>query len=148
MTKLKLALASAALVIGGISGLAFAGSGAQRRDPAARIAKLDRNGDGKLDDRERAAARATRRAQRIAKLDRDGDGKLDDRERAAARAQRIAKHDRNGDGTLDDRERAAARDARIERRFAKLDANRDGAISLDELKAGKHGRGRHHRGRE
>jgi hypothetical protein len=53
------------------------------------------------------------------------------------------------DKPVDKTERKAMRDARIEKRFAMLDANKDGAVTLEEMKAakrhGKHGRG-HRRG--
>ena len=39
-----------------------------------------------------------------------------------------------------DADKAARRDARIEKRFAMLDSNKDGVVTLDEMKAnaGKH----------
>ncbi|HEY0476736.1 MAG TPA: EF-hand domain-containing protein, partial [Kofleriaceae bacterium] len=73
----------------------------------------------------------------------------------------IQKFDKNGDGKLDDAERAqmktafaAERDAKLAERFAAMDKNGDGQLSLDEFKAGqqtgnhRHGRGGagHHRG--
>ncbi len=55
------------------------------------LKKFDANKDGKLDEKERAAAResmggefAKRRAEIIKKFDKDGDGKLNEEERAAA----------------------------------------------------------------
>ena len=49
--------------------------------------KYDKNGDGKLDDEERAALRKDREAEMLKKYDKNGDGKLDDGERQAMRAQ-------------------------------------------------------------
>ena len=59
---------------------------------------------------------------------------------APRKAAMIAKFDTNKDGKLDDAEKAAMRDARIEKRFAMLDSNKDGVVTLDEMKAnaGKH----------
>ena len=59
--------------------------------------KYDKNGDGKLDEQERAAAMKARgekgdgqkpgagREEAMKRFDKDGDGKLNDEERAAAR---------------------------------------------------------------
>jgi hypothetical protein len=51
------------------------------------IKKYDKNGDGKLDQTEREAARKERQAEWIKKYDKNGDGKLDDHERNAAREE-------------------------------------------------------------
>ncbi|HEX5046851.1 MAG TPA: hypothetical protein VFX89_06980 [Gammaproteobacteria bacterium] len=52
----------------------------------------------------------------------------------AASAQ--LKFDKDGDGALSLDEFRAARDAQIEQRFEQLDANHDGKLTPDELKAG------------
>ena len=61
---------------------------------AALLRRFDRNGDGKLDEQERAALRAFvqqrgggrgMRAQLLRQFDKDGDGKLNEAERRAAR---------------------------------------------------------------
>jgi hypothetical protein len=52
----------------------------------------------------------------------------------AASAQ--LKFDKDGDGALSLDEFRAARDAQIEQRFAQLDANHDGKLTPDELRAG------------
>jgi Ca2+-binding EF-hand superfamily protein len=119
ISKLKLLVASAALVIGGLSVTAFAKGGMAPRK-AAMLAKFDANNDGQLDDAEKANAISARKAMREKK-----------------RAAMLAKFDSNKDGSLDQAEKTAMRDQRIEQRFAKLDANKDGAISLEEMKAGK-----------
>ena len=127
------------LVIGGL-GLALAAAQALAGDPAAPagprcplrariLEKFDKDGDGKLSDEERAAAREAFRARLAAhkeeilkRFDKDGDGKLSDEERAATRESlrnRLAAHwdqilkrfDKDGDGKLSDEERAAAREA-------------------------------------
>ena len=86
------------------------------------LEKFDTNGDGKLDETERAAAkvamqakRAERKQQVLERFDADGDGQLNEAERAAAKAAFKAKmkerFDENGDGQLDETERAALKRA-------------------------------------
>lgn len=115
--------------------------------PAEWLKKFDQNGDGKLDEAERAAARKEfakkhprfaqrmksgkrgpggeefRRGYMLGKFDLNGDGKLDETERAAARAagekrmranlekqlQRLKAIDTDGDGKISDTEWAAAK---------------------------------------
>ncbi len=130
ITKLKLAVASVA-VVGGLTAAAFANDGPMDSHRAAMREKFDTNKDGKLDDAERAKLHEAMKA-------------MHDKRRAEA----LAQFDTNKDGKLDDSEREAMRNARIEKRFAMLDLNKDGAITLDEMKAAKphHGGrfGRHH----
>jgi len=88
--------------------------------------KADTDGDGRLSDAERAAAKAKFQESHkefIAKHDTDGDGKLNEAERAAAKEQVKArlmeaknKFDTDGDGKLDEAERKAAREAFQNRR--------------------------------
>jgi EF hand len=104
-----------------------------------------------------------RRAEILQKFDANHDGKLDDSEKAAMREAMKAKFearkqemlqrfDTNKDGKLDDAERAAMKDAMAAERFAKLDTDGNGSISLAEFKAGMakmggmHGRRGHHGG--
>jgi Ca2+-binding EF-hand superfamily protein len=56
-------------------------------DRDAFIRKYDKNGDGKLDDKERLAARKERQEELIKQYDKNGDGKLDNKERQAAREE-------------------------------------------------------------
>ncbi|WP_018970073.1 hypothetical protein [Rubritalea marina] len=78
------------------------------------IEQFDADGDGKLDETERAAAKSAmkeRRAEFIARHDTDGDGKLSDEEKQAAKEAFLAKYDTDGDGKLSADERQLARDA-------------------------------------
>lgn len=137
VNRMKLTLAAATLVIGAGAGLAAAqGNDQGGPDRAGRMQQLDTNHDGKLDDAERAAARASFQARQA--------------RHAQRKAEQLQKFDTNRNGQLDDAEKQAMRDSHAAERFAKLDANRDGAISLTEFKAGRMGKGhhggRHHRG--
>lgn len=131
------------------------------RDPAKMqemMKRFDKNGDGQLDDSEKAAAKEAMQGlagarkpgapgaagagprdpakmqELIKKYDKNGDGKLDDAEKAEAKkafgggrpgagkgtpgaggdrlAEMIKRFDKNGDGKLDDAEKAAAQGAR------------------------------------
>lgn len=95
--------------------------------------KFDTDGDGKLSEQEREAAKAAMKEKRdaiIAKYDKDGDGKLNEGEREAAKEEFKALHgdhpmipgrhirerilkrfDKDGDGKLNEKERAAAKAA-------------------------------------
>lgn len=77
------------------------------------LGKFDKNGDGKLDETERAAVRAEReqrmranlekQLQRLKAIDVDGDGKISDSEWAATKAEREkmrAEHGPDGPGPL------------------------------------------------
>jgi Ca2+-binding EF-hand superfamily protein len=134
LTKLKLALFIAAPLVAGATTYAFAQGGDARPE---KIQKFDQNGDGVLDD----AERAQRKAAFVAK-------------RAERHKQMLAKFDANGNGVLDDAERAqmkaafaAERDTRLAERFTAMDKDGDGKLSLDEFKAGTqagmHRHGRH-----
>jgi Ca2+-binding EF-hand superfamily protein len=85
------------------------------------LKQFDTDGDGKLSDAEKAAAKAAWEAKRaehekemLAKFDKDGDGKLSDEERAAAHEamkaehakEMLAKFDKDGNGKLDAAEQA------------------------------------------
>lgn len=82
------------------------------------IKKFDKDGDGKLNDEEKAAIRKEMMANRtppphiLEKFDKDGDGKLCDEEKAAIRKEMMAKFDKDGDGKLGPDERKAAMAAR------------------------------------
>ena len=65
-------------------------------------------------------AREVRRAEILRQFDKNGDGKLDETEKAAAHQdslkkreeERLKKYDKNGDGKLDDAEKEAMREDR------------------------------------
>jgi hypothetical protein len=131
LTKLKLAMLISAPLIAGAATYAAAQGSAPSRETL--IQKFDKNGDGVLDDAERADMKAAFAAKH-----------------AARRQAMLDKYDTNKDGKLEPAERAAMRDDLMTRRFQKLDANGDGVVSLDEFKAGaaksghRHGRFGHH----
>jgi Ca2+-binding EF-hand superfamily protein len=83
------------------------GAGAGRPDIAELIKKFDKDGDGKLNDQEKEAARAS--IKRPGAAGAPGEGRPN-------MAELIKKFDKNGDGKLDDEEKAAAKKAFAERR--------------------------------
>ena len=138
LTKLKLAMLIATPLVAGAATYAVAqgdGPGGPARAPDELVQKFDKNGDGKLDDAERAQMKAAFAAKR-----------------AEHHKEMLAKYDTNKDGKLDDSERQAMRDDKLTERFKAMDANGDGKLTLDEFKAsaGKrafHRHGRHGHGR-
>lgn len=125
------------------SDLVAAVATATSSDRAAKVkeffAKFDKDGDGKLSEDEKVAAKADLKAQRdewtkkrlMKQADQDGNGQLSEDEQkamdqlqaqhaekvAAMRAQVQARFDTNKDGTLDDAERAGLRDSWKKRVF-------------------------------
>lgn len=112
-----------------------------------RFGTLDANGDGFLDEKDRALRQKQRRDEWFAKADTDKDGKLSRNEVDAADAnrreafqqrmhtraqERFSSLDTNKDGRLT-RDEAKGR-PHLEERFEKRDSNRDGVITPDELK--------------
>ena len=89
---------------------------------AEALKAFDKDGDGKLNDQERAAMREQMRKNREKKFDTNGDGKLDETERAAmleARNAHVKEFDKDGDGKLSDEERKAMRETLIKRHQGK-----------------------------
>lgn len=105
-----------------------------------RFARMDANRDGRIDQADRAA----RQAERFTKLDTDGSGEVSLAEMTAGRETRQARHaeriggkrdmrgGRDGAGTAMRGDRRGA----MQRGLMRMDANNDGAITLDEMEAG------------
>ncbi len=87
--------------------------GQGREIPAEILKRFDKDGDGKLNDTERAAARKAREERggapgKPGQPGGVGDGKL--------REEILKRFDKDGDGKLNDQERAAAKKAHDERK--------------------------------
>lgn len=101
----------------GLSGAAHAEEGKGPRPPHKPrpevIAKFDKDGDGKLNDDEKAEAKAARKKEMLEKFDADKNGKLNNDEKAAMREEMkkkiLEKFDKDGDGELNKEERAEMR---------------------------------------
>ena len=123
------------------------------------LAEFDKNGDGKLDETERAALKAAMEAKRqafIKKYDANGDGILSSDElskahsdqeaqRKAERTAQFATIDKDGNGSLSEAELAASLTGlsadRAAAVFARLDSDANKSISLLEyLSPSKPGR--------
>ncbi|HET9987927.1 MAG TPA: EF-hand domain-containing protein [Kofleriaceae bacterium] len=127
---MKVALALCGSILVGGVGLAAAQGFGGGPDKATIMQKYDANGDGKLDDAEKAKLHADMKVKREAK-----------------KAEMLQKYDLNKDGKLDPSERAVMKNERAQEAFKKADANGDGQLSLDEFKAMKQHHGmRHGRG--
>ena len=147
--------------------------GARRPGRGAIIKKFDKDGDGKLNEEERKAARAAGKARHeemrgklLAEFDADKDGKLNEDERKAASKtrmelrweglpaeakERITKRfDKDGDGKLSDTERKAAIAARRHRKGQrhKDGAGRPGPGRRGGSSENRPGRGRQGQGRQ
>lgn len=140
------------MTLAGQTALAGARGQAQHQpgDKAQRmLQKFDENRDGVLDAGEleaMAAQRAQRRAQMIQRFDRNGDGMLNKAEKKAMKQQRhaikarrhvarkLARLDHNKDGALSWSEVSASpRAARLKQHFHAIDTNNDGLLTRAEL---------------
>lgn len=68
------------------------------RLPEEYTKKFDKNGDGKLDEGERAEAMKAYREEQMKKYDKDGDGKLSESERQAMREDMQRNRPQRGQG--------------------------------------------------
>ena len=152
MTMWLGAVADAAPGQGKAKGARPQGKGDGKGIPAEILKRFDKDGDGKLNDAERDAAKKAReerggkpgqpgrpgqpgggdgkmREEVLKRFDKNGDGKLNDEEKAAAkkahdergggdgkmREEILKRFDKDGDGKLNDEEKAAAKKAHDER---------------------------------
>ena len=128
----------------------------------ARFARVDADGDGQITKDERRAARKARRGERMARLDTDGDGMISKVEMSAMAAERaerrFARMDADGDGFVSIAEAMAARgkrgehgsaragggkhgpatrammEERVLNRFDRMDQDRDGIITIEDVR--------------
>ena len=116
-----------------------------RKLPPGILEKFDKDGDGKLNEDERKAARLAgedamkaRKAEMLKKFDKDGDGKLSEEEETAMREERkkmmLEKFDKDGDGELNDEEKAAMRKAMME--HGRPGGNREGGNQQNTRRKG------------
>lgn len=121
-TKLLIIIAATFGLLGAANAQAAKPDRPERKLPPEILEKFDKDGDGKLNEEERAAAKAAReemmearKKEMLEKFDKDGDGKLNEEERAAAQEARkqmmLEKFDKDGDGELNDDEKAAMKEA-------------------------------------
>jgi Ca2+-binding EF-hand superfamily protein len=109
-----------------------------------RLAELDANGDGAIDRAE--AAKAPRLSEHFDKLDANHDGRISAEERPKGhggrhgpggpggdRGQRMAQLDKNGDGKFS-RDELAGHERALSH-FVDIDANKDGFVTHEEMKA-------------
>jgi len=118
----------------------------QRKQRDAELLKrFDKNGDGKIDENEKAQAKLEMlkdgsgaragggqfREQMLKRFDKNKDGKLDENERAEAlealktNPRFVKRFDKNQDGKLDDAELAAARAELAERWTSRKEAKKN-----------------------
>jgi len=101
------------------------------------LKKYDKNGNGRLDDGEKAAAKESYRQEALkrAAAAREASKKKLEEHR---RRKEIEKYDKNKDGRLDEEESAALNESLAEQKkrkeefYKKYDSNRDGKISSEE----------------
>lgn len=117
LIKSKLAVLSVMLLGLSLSFSAFSEDDMDREAKRVEMrAKFDVDGDGKLNDAERQAAREAHKQRKLERMDTNGDGEISDTEKAAAkekhREKMVKRFDKDGDGKLNDSEREAAKAAR------------------------------------
>lgn len=156
MNKLMInKLAALTIAILGLS-LSFSAISADDVDWKAKRAEMkarfDVDGDGKLSDTERQAAREAHKQIRMQRLDTNNDGQVSDAERSAAkekhRAKMIERFDSDGDGTLNDAERQVAKEKHHEKMMKRFDVDGDGELNDAERDAAKQARDKFRERRE
>jgi len=98
-------LAVAVMMVSGFAVSSFAGDNQRHPEMHKKILeKFDKDGDGKLNEEERAAAKAAFQEKHpdakekvLAYFDKDGDGKLNEEERAAAKAAHEKRAEKRGE---------------------------------------------------
>jgi hypothetical protein len=134
-----------------------AGKPAMKHGGGHLLERADTDGDGRVSRDEAQAAASARTLEMFDRLDQDKDGYVTQAEIAAAREERVGEmrermesHFRNadtdGDGAISKAEAEAGMPA-LARRFDAIDANKDGLITREEMKAmgPPHGGPRTHR---
>ncbi|MBL8382998.1 MAG: EF-hand domain-containing protein [Burkholderiales bacterium] len=123
----------------------------------AHLRAADKDGDGALSKAEAEAAGMKRLVENFDKLDANKDGKVTREEMRAARGmhgdhhkgdgkgprgergERMKAADKDGDGALSKAEAEAAGMKRLVENFDKLDANKDGKVTREEMRAARPG---------
>lgn len=158
LTKITIATATLGALLA-TANTSFACKGNRGERKRALLQKMDLNEDGALDRTELTQGFYNKARERLQKADTNGDGLADKSElkalhqakreargerqdrRAGKRfkgkskrhQKRFARVDANGDGRLSLAEMQSAADQRISRMFERMDANLDGVLSADEL---------------
>jgi Ca2+-binding EF-hand superfamily protein len=155
ITKFSIGAAAAALCFGGVAVAQMPAGGHRMMDPDGNgtitrteaqqaatqmFAKLDANGDGKLDKTDRAERREDMREAMFARLDADGNGQISKTEFMSAerpeRGDRMARGEDARDGKRTRRGHHGGRHGMGMMGMAKMaDTDKDGAISQTEFVA-------------